>query len=101
MTGATSIVPFASLALLLGYVALRTGSLLPGILVHVLLDVITLAYFAGELSTPERVSIAATGLVALVLGFMVAGRRLGLRRLMPSVIDLRHLEPVAHPPVTG
>ena len=101
MTGATSIVPFASLAVLLGYIALRTGSLLPGILVHVLLDVITLAYFAGELSAPERVSIAASALIALTLGFMVAGRRLGLRRLVPSVIDLRHLEPVALPRATG
>jgi hypothetical protein len=101
MTGATSIVPFASLAVLLGYVALRTGSLLPGILVHVLLDVITLAYFAGELSAPARVSVAASALVALTLGFMVAGRRLGLRRRVPSVIDLRHLEPVALQRATG
>ncbi len=101
MTGATSIVPFASLAMLLGYVALRTGSLLPGIVVHVLLDIITLAYFAGELSTSERVAGAATALTALVLGLMVAGRRLGLRRRVPSVIDLRDPAPVAIPPAIG
>ena len=31
MTGATNIFPFVSLAVLLGYVALRSGSILPGI----------------------------------------------------------------------
>lgn len=101
MTGATSIVPFASLAMLLGYVALRTGSLLPGIVVHVLLDIITLAYFADKLSASERVAVAATALTALVLGLMVAGRRLGLRRRVPSVIDLRDPVAAALPPVTG
>ncbi|MEX1006883.1 MAG: CPBP family intramembrane glutamic endopeptidase [Acidimicrobiia bacterium] len=99
MTGATSIVPFASLAMLLGYVTFRTGSLLPGIVVHVLLDVITLAYFAGELSASERVAVAATALTALVLGLMVAGRRLGLRRRVPSVIDLRDPAPRLSRPV--
>lgn len=94
MTGATSIVSFASLAMLIGYVALRTGSLLPGIVVHVLLDIITLAYFAGALSASERVAVAATALSALVLGLMVAGRRLGFRRRVPSVIDLRNPAPV-------
>jgi membrane protease YdiL (CAAX protease family) len=100
MTGAASIVPFASLALLLGYVALRSGSLLPGILVHVLLDVVTLAYFAGEFSASERATIAAATLTALVLGLMIAGRRSGLRRRAPAVIDLRD-RVAALPPAAG
>ena len=94
MTGATSVVPFASLAVLLGYAALRTGSVLPGIVVHVLLDVVTLAYFAGQVSASSRSAVAATALVALVLGLMLAGRRLRLRCRIPTVIDLRD-QPVA------
>jgi hypothetical protein len=95
MAGAASLLPFASLALLLGYVSMRTGSLVPGMLVHVLLDVVTLAFFAGAFSASERVAVAATALSALVLGLMVAGRRLGSRRRLPAVIDLRELPPVA------
>ncbi len=101
MTGAASVVPFASLAVLLGYAAMRSGSLLPGIVVHVLLDLVTLAYFADQISASARAAVAATALTALVLGLMVAGRRLGLRRRLPSVIDLRDPEPVALGPTTG
>jgi hypothetical protein len=89
MTGASSVVPFASLALLLGYAVLRTGSLLPAVLAHVVLDVLTLAFLAGEIRGPVRAPAAATALAALALGVMVAGRRLGLRRRVPAVIDLR------------
>lgn len=89
MTGATSVAPFASLAVLLGYVALRTGSLLPAIVAHVFLDVVNLAHFAGQLSAAARGALAASALTALVLGLMVAGRRLGLRRPTPVEIDLR------------
>jgi len=89
MTGATSAVPFASLAMLLGYTALRTGSLLPGIIVHVLLDVVTLTFLAGAVSASSRALFAATALTALLLGLMMAGRRLGFRRRIPEVIDLR------------
>ena len=102
MTGAASVVPFASLAVLLGYAALRTGSLLPGIVVHVLLDLVTLAYFADQISAPARAAVAATALTALVLGLMIAGRRLGLRRRVPAMIDLREVAvPVALGPTTG
>ena len=89
MTGAASLLPFASLAILLGYAALRTGSILPAIVVHVLLDLVTLAYFADQISAPARAAIAATSLTALVLALMIAGRRLGLRRRVPATIDLR------------
>jgi membrane protease YdiL (CAAX protease family) len=95
MSGPASLVPFASLAMLLGYAALRTGSLLPGIVVHALLDVMTLAFFAGALSPSSRVLVASAAPVALVLGLMVAGRRLGFRRRLPAVIDLRELPRVA------
>ena len=89
MTGVGSVVPFASLAVLLGYVALRTGSVLPCIAVHVLLDLSALAFFAGSITAAMRFTIACTLLVGLVVGMMPAGRRLGLRRRVPGVIDLR------------
>jgi hypothetical protein len=96
MTGATNVVPFLSLAVLLGYVALRSGSLIPGFLVHLTIDLAALAFFAGELSSSMRVLIDVGALVGVVLGLMLAGRRLGLRRRVPRVIDLR--EPAAVAP---
>jgi hypothetical protein len=101
MTGASSIVPFASLAVLLGYAALRTGSLLPAVLAHVVLDVLTLAFLAGEVRGPVRALAAATLLAALTLGVMVAGRRLALRRRVPVVIDLRERAPIASSRAVG
>jgi hypothetical protein len=89
MTGFGNVLPFASLAILLGYAAVRTGSLLPGIAVHLLLDLVALAYFAGEVGARARLVVACTLLVGLVVGLMPAGRRLGLRRRVPAVIDLR------------
>ena len=38
MNGAANILPFFSLAVLLGYTALRTGSIIPGFLVHLSVD---------------------------------------------------------------
>ncbi len=89
MTGVGNVVPFASLAMLLGYSAVRTGSLLPAIAVHALLDLVALAYFAGEIGATTRLVVAGTLLVGLAAGLMPAGRRLGLRRRTPAVIDLR------------
>jgi hypothetical protein len=89
MTGATNVLPFLSLAVLLGYVALRSGSLIPGFLVHVVIDLAALAFFAGELSASLRVVVDVGALLGLVLGLMLAGRRLGMRRRVPRVIDLR------------
>ena len=57
MTGAANVVPFLSLAVLLGYVALRSGSLLPGFLVHLTIDLAALAFFAGELPGGLRVLV--------------------------------------------
>jgi len=89
MTGAANVLPFLSLAVLLGYVALRSGSIIPGFLVHLTIDLAALAFFAGELSAALRVLIDVGALVGVVLGLMLAGRRLGLRRRVPRVIDLR------------
>jgi hypothetical protein len=89
MTGAANLVPFLSLGVLLGYVALRGGSILPGFLVHLAIDLAAFAFFAGELPGALRVLIDVGALVGLVLGLMLAGRRLGLRRRVPAVIDLR------------
>ena len=89
MTGATNILPFLSLGILLGYVLLRSGSIIPGVLVHLAIDLAALSYLAGELPALLRVFVDLGALVGVVLGLMLAGRRLGMRRRMPRVIDLR------------
>src|SRR5262249_13787489 len=77
--------PFVCLGMVLGYAMLRTGALLPGVLVHALLNLATIAAFTGEMSPALRTALAAIALVALVLGTVVAGRRLGIFRLVPVV----------------
>ena len=56
---------------------------------HLTIDLAALAFFAGELPATLRVLIDVGALVGVVLGLMLAGRRLGLRRRVPRVIDLR------------
>jgi membrane protease YdiL (CAAX protease family) len=85
MSDALHALPFVCLGMVLGYTMLRTGALLPGVLVHALLNLATIAAFTGEISRELRTSLAATALVALVLGTVVAGRRLGIFRLVPVV----------------
>jgi hypothetical protein len=68
---------------------LRTGSLLPGFLVHVAIDLAALDYLGGRFSAGERMLVGVLALVSLVVGLMTAGRRLGLRMRVPAVIDLR------------
>ncbi len=75
--------------MLLGYTALRSGSIIPGFLVHLTIDLAALAFFAGALPNTLRVVVDVGALIGLELGLMLAGRRLGLRRRMPRVIDLR------------
>ena len=89
MKGVMSIVPFASLVMLLGYVGLRSGSLLPSFLAHVAIDLTALAFLASSVSGTVRLGVDLSVLVILVAALMVAGRRLGLRRRVPTVIDLR------------
>jgi hypothetical protein len=95
MTGATNVLPFLSLGILLGYVLLRSGSIIPGFLVHLAIDLAALSYLAGEIPALLRVLVDVGALVGVVLGLMLAGRRLGMRRRMPRVIDLRDPAPVA------
>ena len=78
-----------------GYTALRSGSIIPGFLVHLTIDLAALAFFAGALPNTLRVVVDVGALIGLELGLMLAGRRLGLRRRMPRVIDLR--EPCRSP----
>jgi membrane protease YdiL (CAAX protease family) len=77
--------PFVCLGMVLGYAVLRTGALVPAVVVHALLNLATIAAFNGALSTPLRTALSATALVALVVGTVVAGRRLGIFRLVPVV----------------
>ncbi|HEX9505306.1 MAG TPA: CPBP family glutamic-type intramembrane protease [Acidimicrobiia bacterium] len=101
MTGAANLVPFLSLGVILGYAALRTGTVVPGFLVHLAIDLAALAFFAGELSSALRVLVDVGALVGLVLGLMLAGRRLGLRRHVPAVIDLCEPSRAAAPMSSG
>jgi hypothetical protein len=70
--------PFACLGMVLGYAMLRTGALLPAVVVHALLNLATIATFEGDMDPVVRSVLAAALLVALVLGTVVAGRRLGI-----------------------
>ena len=95
LRGTGGAIILSSLTTLLGYTALRSGSIIPGFLVHLAIDLATLAYFAGALPNVLRVFVAVGSLIGLELGLMLAGRRLGLRRRMPRVIDLRESAPIA------
>lgn len=75
--------PFVCLGMVLGYAMLRTGALLPAVVVHALLNLATIAAFSGEMSLAVRTTLSAVALVALVLGTVVAGRRLGILRRVP------------------
>ncbi|HEY3674227.1 MAG TPA: CPBP family intramembrane glutamic endopeptidase [Acidimicrobiia bacterium] len=77
--------PFVALGMVLGYAMLRTGALLPAVVVHALLNLATIATFKGEIPAALRSTLAASLLLALVLGTVVAGRRLGIFRLVPVV----------------
>jgi Type II CAAX prenyl endopeptidase Rce1-like len=77
--------PFVALGMVLGYAMLRTGALLPAVVVHALLNLATIAAFKGEMPLALRSALAATLLLALVLGTVVAGLRLGLFRRVPVV----------------
>jgi hypothetical protein len=94
MTDALHALPFVCLGIVLGYAVLRTGALLPAAVVHALLNLATIAAFSGEISTALRTSLAATALLALVLATVVAGRRLGILRL----VSVRDGTPVAPAP---
>lgn len=77
--------PFACLGMVLGYAMLRTGALLPAVVVHALLNLATIATFAGDMNPAVRSVLAAALLLSLVLGTIVAGRRLGIFKQVPVV----------------
>ncbi len=88
MTSPITMMSFASLALVLGYTVLRTGAIWPAVMVHALVDLVTLAAWQGAGAPGLRVAVAALSLLALVAAADLAGRRLGLRVRLPAVIDL-------------
>ena len=77
--------PFACLGMVLGYAMLRTGALLPAVVVHALLNLATIATFEGDMDPAVRSVLSAALLLSLVLGTIVAGRRLGIFRQVPVV----------------
>ena len=83
MNGALTALPFASLGVVLGYAVLRTGALLPAVVVHAFLNIVTIAVIVGEVSAGLRAGLAVAALVALVSGTVVAGQRLGILRRVP------------------
>lgn len=97
ITGATTSVSFASLGLVLGYTVLRTGAIWPAVMVHALLNLTTIAAWDHQGLAELRVGIAGVALLALVAAAEVAGRRLGLRVRVPTVVDLHavHREALA------
>lgn len=84
MDGALTALPFASLGVVLGYAVLRTGALLPAVVVHAFLNIVTIAVIVGEVSVGMRAGLAVSALVALVSGTVVAGQRLGILRRVPA-----------------
>ncbi|MFM8305376.1 MAG: type II CAAX prenyl endopeptidase Rce1 family protein [Actinomycetota bacterium] len=85
--GALTALPFASLGMLLGYAVLRTGALLPAVVVHSFLNIATIALLVGEMSVAMRTALGLVALVALVSGTIVAGLRLGMLRREPDAAD--------------
>ncbi len=89
MNSTLTTVPFASLGVVLGYAVLRTGALLPAVVVHSFINIATIAVIVGDVSVGMRTGFAATALVALISGTIVAGLRLGMLRKAPATVDLR------------
>jgi membrane protease YdiL (CAAX protease family) len=77
--------PFMALGMVLGYAVLRTGALIPAVVVHALLNLATIATFTGNMSGNLRSALSAAALIALMIGTLVAGRRLGIFKQVPVV----------------
>jgi membrane protease YdiL (CAAX protease family) len=88
MSDALHALPFASLGLVLGYAVLRTGALVPAAIVHALLNLVTLAVLAGDMSVASRNALSSGALLALVSGTVVAGLRLGVLRRSSAEVHL-------------
>ena len=94
MSSTLTALPFASLGVVLGYAVLRTGALLPAVVVHSFLNIATIAVLVGDVSIGMRTSFAGVALIALVSGTIVAGLRLGILRKAPASVDLRNAGPL-------
>lgn len=90
MSGTLRALPFVSLGMVLGYAVLRAGALFPAVVVHASLNLVTIAALSGHVSDAWRASFAATVLVALVAGTIVAGVRLGMLQRIPTRSAWRH-----------
>jgi membrane protease YdiL (CAAX protease family) len=83
MSSTSDALPFISLGMVLGYVVLRTGALFPAVVVHASLNLVTIADLHTASESTWRAAFAATALVALALGTIVAGLRLGMLQRFP------------------
>jgi hypothetical protein len=77
VSGPLELIPFLAIAMLLTYTVLRTGALVPGIAVHALLNIATVAYLAHAMPNPVWAGIVIVGLGSYAWGAERAGRRLG------------------------
>ena len=78
MSSATRALPFAALGIILAYAVLRTGALLPAVVTHALLNLVTIAALTGNVADGWRAAFAAVLLVTLIFATVVAGVRLGM-----------------------
>lgn len=85
MSNTLHALPFAALAIVLGYAVLRTGALFPAVMVHALLNLVTIAALNTNAPGGWRSAFAASALLSLVGCTIVAGRRLGI--LAPVAVE--------------
>jgi len=90
MSSTLRALPFVSLGIVLGYAVLRTGALFPAVVVHALLNLVTIAALSGHVSNAWRASFAATALVALIASTIVAGVRIGMLQRVSVRSAWRH-----------
>ena len=77
-TASWRLAPFAAIGVLLTYVVLRTGNLVVGLLVHVVLNLATVCYLDGDLSRVTWATVVVLALIGFARGAERAGFRLGL-----------------------
>ena len=89
--GPMTMLAFASLALVLGWVVLRTGVVWPAVVAHCVLNLATITALVVDVPAGLAAALAAATLLALIAAGDVAGRRSGRLRPVPNVIDLTAL----------
>ena len=88
------LVPFVALGLLLSYVVLRTGNVVVGLILHVLLNLSTVCYLTGSIPRAAWAFVVIVALAGYARGVERAGRRLGLVAVAVGVgADLGGLSP--------